>query len=472
MIFLEEIEFLKQNFSTHIREKPPSGEDPYWNKQVETMPRDEIERLQLGLLTIQIKRVYQKNMFFHEQFKRSNLTPEDIKSLKDLKRIPLMSKDDVRARMNPEDPTGGMLIVPFEKLRMFHTSTGTTGLRTFFAETTWDLEWTRELMCRILWTAGVRPEKLFANFFGAAEVWHGGARNIHRASYYMGAICVSGYSGAGPETELERNYQILRYLKPRVIFYPFAGLTFYKEFVERKGVDPKESVGNAETIITAGDVVTSAIVKDVKDYWGFKRVCSAYQMGDTWLSGVSCPETHPNEVTNYEDTHIVECVDPETGEEVAEGERGVLVVTTLVSEAMPYLRWNMEDYVSLMREKCVCGRTHCRTYWYGRVAFALNVRGKIIFPSIIEEELYRLPEIGSKAIKTQFVKTSPTTQDKLIVRIPPIKEKVIGIEDLKSRVKETLEKKLNIPIEIEVMSEDEVEKMSMVHKLIRVVKRY
>ncbi|MEM2985182.1 MAG: hypothetical protein QXL24_08165, partial [Candidatus Jordarchaeaceae archaeon] len=162
-----------------------------------------------------------------------------------------------------------------------------------------------------------------------------------------------------------------------------------------------------------------------------------------------------------------------TGEQVAPGERGILVITPLVMEAIPHLRWNNEDYVSLIRDECECGRTHTRLHWYGREAFAVDVRGRKVFPSEVETELFEYPEIGVNAIASQFVKTAEGSQDKLIIRVTYFPDKTKDPQKLKESAEKKIKQKLGLDVEIEFMSQDEMKAaLTAPHKTSRLVKRY
>ena len=171
-----------------------------------------------------------------------------------------------------------------------------------------------------------------------------------------------------------------------------------------------------------------------------------------------------------EDLFAIEVVDVETGEPVAMGEPGFLIVTPTWQEGTCHLRWNTEDIVHMSDEPCECGRTHARIWFHGRQAYIVNVRGQDILPHMIEDELLQVPEIEMRGFVSQLIKTSPKTQDELIVRTAYYEDKVKDITELKNRVEGRLKARFSVPVEVEFMEPQEV--ALVLHKVQRIVEKY
>ena len=465
---------IKALVTGHIKGSPHLSGHKYYNEPVERMPRERIEELQWKLVKLQIRRAYELTPFYHRRLKEAGIKPEDIKTMEDFQKIPTVVKDDVREEMKKTgDPFGGCLAVPFlpSKILNIYSSTGTTGLRTFNVHTEWDRDWCLEAICRIsvMELPDALPGSVFVDF---GFHWHGGITGTEMGVSRLGMM-VAPMEALGPGFELERCWQVLQFLKPISIHWPLATLWIFGDWVQSVGKDPKETMKHVKLLSTSGDVLTNAAAEFVKDYWGFEKVHSGFQMADTWITGCNCPAQPPNITHIWDDFHYVEAVDPETGEPVAPGERGLLVITPLVMEAIPHLRWNNEDYVSLIREECDCGRTHTRLRWYGREAFAVNVKGRKVFPSEVEDDLFTFPEIGVNAIASQFVKTAEESQEKLIIRVAYFPDKVKDLDKLKAEAEGRIREKLGLDVEIEFLAEDELKSaLTAPHKFARLTKRY
>lgn len=470
----ELIEEIKALVSGHIKGSSHLSGEKYYNEPVERMSRVKIKELQWKLLKLQIKRAYELTPFYHRRLKEAGVKPEDIRTLKDLQKIPPVLKDDIREEMQKTgDAFGGCLAVPFKpsKILNVYSSTGTTGLRTFNVHTAWDRDWCLEQICRlgVMEIHDAPPGSVFIDF---GFHWHGGITGVELGVSRLGLI-VAPMEALGPGFELERCWQSLQFLKPISIHWPLVTLWIFGDWLQSVGKDAKESMKHVKLLSTSGDVLTAAAAEFVKDYWGFEKVHSGFQMADTWITGCNCSEQPPNITHICDDFHYVEAVDPETGEQVASGERGILVITPLVMEAIPHLRWNNEDYVSLIREECDCGRTHTRLHWYGREAFAVDVKGRKVFPSEVETELFEFSEIGVNAIASQFVKTAEGSQDKLIIRVAYIPDKTKDPEKLKEDAEKKIRRKLGLDVEIEFLAEDELKSaLTAPHKFARLVKKF
>ena len=450
-----------------IIEAPPPVEEMYWNKAIETMPREELLAFQWQLLKEQVKYVYENSRFYRKKMKAAGIAPDDITSIEDFKRrIPIVVKEDIRADIEESgDIFGGTVCVPLEKLMYFAPSTGTSGQPTQTAITREDLDFVSESIARQFWSFGLRPGD-FCSAFDVAN--HPGAPTMFSGFAKVGLPYIRlGLGTVFQEMELERWTQAMQKLPIKSAWVPFSMLWTFREYIEGKGLSPKDTLGKTKCIFTSGDLVTPTMRKVLEDYWGTK-LHEVQVSADIMFGFYTCEFCNGLHVP--EDLFVIEVVDVETGEPVAMGEPGFLIVTPTWQEGTCHLRWNTEDIVHMSDEPCECGRTHARIWFHGRQAYIVNVRGQDILPHMIEDELLQVPEIEMRGFVSQLVKTSPKTQDELIVRTAYYEDKVKDITELKNRVEGRLKARFSVPVEVEFMEPQEV--ALVLHKVQRIVERY
>ena len=448
-----------------VRKGPPPREEKYWNRAMETMPRKELLEFQWQLLREQIRYIYEGSRFYRRKFEEAKITPEDIKSMEDFRnKVPITTKDEIRADIRETGAIfGGTLCVPLEEVAYFGSSTGTSGEATQTALTKNDIQMVVETIARQLWAFGIRPGD-FSSFWDG--VFHPGFPAMHAAWKTMGVPYVPLALGSMlQERELDRWTQAMQRLPIKFGYVPYSMIWIYRDYIEKKGLTPKETLGKMQCVATSGDLITPTMRNLLESYWG--TVLHELQVGaDVLLAFHTCEFRDGLHVP--EDFFVLEVVDPKTHEPVPMGKPGFLVITPTWTEATCHLRWNLEDIVHMSDEPCKCGRSSARIWFHGRLAYAVNVQGRDIFPHMVADELLQIPEIGMKGFVSELVKTSPQTQDKLIVRTPYYEDKVKDLAEFKNEVEEHLGVKFNLPVEIEFMEPKQV----VTHKIERVVKRY
>ena len=450
-----------------VMEVPPPVEQKYWNKTIETMPRERLLELQWQLLKQQIRYVYDKSRFYRKKMEAAGVTPDDIKSLQDFKKkVPITSKDDIRADIEESgDIFGGTVCTPLERLSYFGPSTGTSGQPTQSALTKEDIDFVNENISRQYWCFGLRPGDFCTCFDGVS---HPGFQLLFSGFAKVGLPYIRIALGSVfQEMEFDRWTQAMQKFPVKSCYLPFSMLWSYREYIEGKGLSPKDTLGKTKCITTSGDLVTPTMRKVLENYWGTK-LHELQISADIMFGFYTCEVCDGLHVP--EDLFAIEVVDPETGEPVPMGKPGFLVVTPTWQEGTCHLRWNTEDIVHMSDEPCKCGRTHARIWFHGRQAYVVNVRGQDILPHLVEDELLEVSEIEMKGFVSQLIKTSPKTQDKLIVRTAYYEDKVKDLAELKNRVEGRLKARFNVPVEVEFMSSQEV--ALVLHKVQRIAERY
>ncbi len=355
---------------------------PYRDPAVEIQPRPELERLQLERLQKTVARAA-RAPHYRRAFRATGLDPRAIGSLADASRLPFTVKDDLRDERNFP---WGFLTVPRSRLVRLHSSSGTTGRPTAIFHTRRDLDAWTDLVARSLWMIGVRPGDVFQNMMGYG-LFTGGL-GLHYGAERVGALTIP--AGAGNS---RRQIQLMRDFGTTVLhIIPSYALRIVDTFRE-VGVDPR-SLGLRLAVLGA-EPHSEAARRRIEELFGI-RAHNCYGLSEMNGPAVAfeCPEQDGLHL--WEDSYLAEVVDPGTGAPLPEGERGELVLTTLVREGMPILRYRTRDLTRITSAPCPCGRTHRRIERItGRTDDMLIVKGVNIYPVQVERVLMRFAEVGS-----------------------------------------------------------------------------
>ncbi len=341
----------------------------------ETLPRPELEALQLERLRALVERVATVH-FYRDHFRLHDITRRSIRSLDDIRRLPFTTKEDLR-RHQPL----GFLAVPRKDVARIHGSSGTTGRPTFVAYTAQDLKTWSGLCARFLVAGGLRPEHTVQIAFGYG-LFTGGF-GLHYGVERVGAAIIPAASG-----NTRRQLDIIHDLAPEVLVCtPSYALTI-ADGARDLGMDPRSLPLRFGHF--GGEPWTEDMRREIEEQLDILAF-NNYGLSEIIGPGVSGECAVRNGMHLQEDHFLVECIDPETLEPVPEGEPGELVITTLTREAVPMIRYRTRDIARIYREPCPCGRNTTRM---GRVAGRsddmLIIRGVNVFPSQIEEALLRV----------------------------------------------------------------------------------
>ena len=353
-----------------------------WSKE-ETLPREEIRKIQLERLQETVSRVYEKVEPYRKKMDEAGIKPEDIKSLDDLKRLPFVTKQDMRDNY-PFD----LFAVPKTDLVRIHASSGTTGKPTVVGYTQGDLDVWTECVSRIACMGGATKDDVAQICFGYGMFT--GALGLHYGLEKIGATIIPSSTGNSEK-------QIM-YMKDfgtsLVVATPSYALRL-AEVAREMGLDPVNDL-NVKTLLVGSELLTDAMREEMHKYWGADvKITSNYGMSELMGPGVSgeCLEVCGMHIN--EDFFIPEIIDPVTEEVLPEGEQGELVITCIKKEGIPLIRYRTRDITRLFYDKCKCGRTFCRMEnLSGRSDDMLKIRGVNVFPSQIEEVILGIEELG------------------------------------------------------------------------------
>jgi phenylacetate-CoA ligase len=353
-----------------------------WNEHYETLPREYLEGLQLRRLKQLVHNVYARVEFYRKSMDEAGVKPEDIKSLKDLQKLPFTYKQDMR-----DNYPFGLFAVPQEQVVRIHASSGTTGKPTVVGYTRRDIDTWSELMARTFSAAGVGQGDILQNAYGYG-LFTGGL-GAHYGAEKIGASVIP-ISGGNSKKQL---MLMKDFGSTAISCTPSYALNLY-EIMKEEGIDPKKDL-KIKAGIFGAEPWTQEMRQDIEDKWGIDAL-DIYGLSEIIGPGVGyeCVEAK-NGMHISEDHFIVETINPETGEVVPNGEEGELVFTTLTKEAIPLIRYRTRDVTSLIVEPCKCGRSFVRMNKVtGRSDDMLIIRGVNVFPSQVEAILVQREELS------------------------------------------------------------------------------
>ncbi len=373
-----------------------------WAKE-ETLSRQEMEKLQLERLIETVNRVYNKVPAYRKKMDAAGIKPEDIKSLGDLKKLPFVTKQDLR-----DNYPFGLFAVPKEELIRIHASSGTTGKPTVVGYTQGDMDIWTECVSRIACAGGAKPTDVAQICFGYGMFT--GALGLHYGLENIGATIVPSSTGNSEKQ--------LMYMKDfgtsLLVATPSYALRL-AEVAREMGIDPKTDL-NVKIGLVGSELLTDAMREEMHKYWGEDMlVTSNYGMSELMGPGVSGECEYLCGMHINEDFFIPEIINPETGEVLPEGEWGELVITCIKKEALPLIRYRTKDITRLIYEPCKCGRTTVRMEnLSGRSDDMLKIRGVNVFPSQIEEVVLSVDGLGPHY---EIIVERDGYADKLSVRV-------------------------------------------------------
>ena len=341
--------------------------------ELEKMPRAELEKLQIERLQEKVKDVYEKVPFYRRAFKEKEVTPDDIQTPADLKKLPFTIKLDFR-----DNYPYGLLAVPPEEIVRIHSSSGTTGKPIIAPYTQGDVDTWAEIMARTLATSGVTREDVLQNAYGYG-LFTGGL-GFHYGAELLGASVVPTSGG-----NTKRQILLIQDLGATVITCTPSYALILAETALDMGVDLRET--KLRLGVLGAEPWSEQMRQDIEERLGIIAI-NIYGLTEIIGPGVSVECPHKCGMHIAEDHFLVELIDPQTEEPVPYGQEGELVITTLTKEAQPVIRFRTRDIVSLNPEPCECGRTMTRmSRVTGRSDDMLIVRGVNVFPSQIESVL-------------------------------------------------------------------------------------
>ena len=373
-----------------------------WSKE-ETLSRQEIEEIQLKKLKETVEKVYNTVPYYRQKMIDKGLTPNDIKSLKDLSKLPFVTKQDMR-----DTYPFGLFATPKNNLLRIHASSGTTGKPTVVGYTKNDLKVWTECVSRIACMGGATAEDVAQICFGYGMFT--GALGLHYGLENIGATIIPSSTGNS-----EKQIMYMKDFGTTLLVATPSYALRLAEVAREIGVDPVKDL-NIRIGLLGSELLTDSMREEVHKVWGeHVLVTSNYGMSELMGPGVSGECEYLCGMHINEDHFIPEIIDPVTEEVLPAGEKGELVITCISKEALPLIRYRTKDITRLFYEPCKCGRTFCRMEnLSGRSDDMLKIRGVNVFPSQIEEVILSFNELGPHY---EIIVEREGYSDKLTIRV-------------------------------------------------------
>ena len=364
------------------------------------MTREQISALQLERLQATVRHCM-NSPFYKQRFEEIGLKPEDIKSLDDIRKIPFTTKADLR-----DTYPFGMASVPLRECTRLHSSSGTTGTPTVILHTQKDLEEWANQVARNLWMVGLRPDDVFQNSSGYGMFT--GGLGFQYGAERMGMLTIPAAAGNSL-----RQIKFMTDFGTTALHAVPSYVTRLYEVMQSAGVDPRKDT-KLKVLAIGAEPHSEEQRRRIEDMMGVKAY-NSFGMSEMCGPGVGFECQEQNGLHFWEDYYIVEIVDPETLEPVADGEIGELVLTSLCREAMPLLRYRTRDLTRVLGRSCPCGRNHVRIdRMRGRSDDMMVLRGVNIFPIQIEKTLMTFTELANNYLITL---TTDADNDNMTVEV-------------------------------------------------------
>lgn len=358
----------------------------YWQEKLETISHDELEKLQVERLRKTIEQA-SNSVFYKSVFDNYKLSSESIQSLEDLQKFPFTTKDDLRASY-PYD----MAAIPLQKCVRMHSSSGTTGNPTVVLHSQQDLDNWANQVARCMYMVGLRDTDVFQNTSGYGMFT--GGLGFQYGAERLGALTVPAAAGNS-----KRQIKFITDFGTTCLHIIPSYATRLAEVFLEMGLDPQNDT-KLHTICIGAEPHSEEQRTRIEKLLGVKAY-NCFGMSEMNGPGVAFECKEQNGLHIWEDYVIVEIIDPETLQPVADGETGELVLTTLQREAMPLIRYRTRDLTRFIPGNCPCGRTHRRIDRFkGRSDDMIILKGVNIFPIQIETILMQFKELGGNYLIT------------------------------------------------------------------------
>ncbi len=348
-------------------------EKRYYQPEIETMPHEQLRAMQSEKLVKQVKHVWEHCAPYRRKMEEMGVTPDDIKGIEDLHKLPFVTKSDLR-----DEYPYGMLSVPSSECVRIHSTSGTTGKRVIAYYTQHDVDLWEDCCARAITAAGGTKEDVVQVGYGYG-LFTGGA-GLHGGSHKVGSLTLPMSSG-----NTERQIQFMMDLKSTILCCTPSYAAYLGEALKEAGYKPEDN--SLKAGIFGAEPWTEEMRRDIEANLGIKAY-DIYGLTETSGPGVAFECEAQKGMHINEDHFLAEIIDPDTGEVLPEGSKGELVFTSLDKEAFPLLRYRTRDICVLDRTPCACGRTHVRMAKpMGRSDDMMIIRGVNVFPSQIETVL-------------------------------------------------------------------------------------
>jgi phenylacetate-CoA ligase len=416
-----------------------------WNEKMERASRDDMDAIQTERLIQTVKRIYHNIPAYRAKMQEKGLVPGDIKSIKDISKLPFTNKSDLR-----DNYPFGMFTVPMSEIVRVHASSGTTGKPTVVGYTRNDLQMWAEVVTRSLGMAGVHKNDIVQVAYGYG-LFTGGL-GLHYGTENLGATVIP-ISGGNTDKQI----LLMQDFGTTVIACTPSYALFLAETMKEMEISPDSL--QLRVGIFGAEPWSENMRKEIETKLKIKAI-DIYGLSEVIGPGVSCECEYQCGMHINEDHFIPEIIDPETLEPVASGEIGELVFSTVTKEGMPIIRYRTRDLTRLNYEKCACGRTLVRMEkCMGRTDDMLIIRGVNVFPSQIESVLLEMSETEPHYL---LIIEREETLDvvNLLVEVQEqfFSDEVRELEALRKKITDRIQSTLGISIRVKLVEPKTIER--------------
>ena len=401
------------------------------------MPYEQLRKLQSERLVKQVRHVYDNVPYYRQKMEEKGVTPDDIQSVDDLYKLPLLSKADLR-----DAYPYGLLAKPLSECVRIHSTSGTTGKRVVAFYTQHDVDLWEDCCARAIVAAGGTKEDVCHVAYGYG-LFTGGA-GLHGGSHKVGCLTLPMSSG-----NTDRQLQFMTDLGSTIICCTPSYAAYLAESIHERGLRDQIKL---KAGIFGAEAWSEDMLRDIENQLGIKAY-DIYGLTETSGPGVAFECSEQTGMHINEDHFIAEIIDPDTEEVLPEGSKGELVFTAITKEAFPLLRYRTRDICVLSREKCSCGRTHVKmSKPMGRSDDMLIIRGVNVFPSQIETVLLQQGYPANYQIIVDRVNNSDTFE--VMVEMAPEKfsDSLADIAAAEKALVEALKSMLGIAAKVKLVA--------------------
>lgn len=416
----------------------------YFQPEIETASREKILDIQNEKIVKQVRHVYDNVKYYRNLMDAQGVSPDDIKSVDDIKKLPFLSKEDLRIAY-----PYGLLGTDLKNCVRIHSTSGTTGKRVVAFYTQNDIDLWEECCARAIVAAGGSSDDICQVCYGYG-LFTGGS-GLHGGSHKVGCLTLPMSSG-----NTERQIQFMMDLGATILCCTPSYAAYLGESLAEAGYKPEDNKLRAG--IFGAEPWTEEMRRSIEKSLGIKAY-DIYGLTETSGPGVAFECEAQNGMHINEDHFYAEIIDPDTGEVLPDGEKGELVFTSLDKEAFPLLRYRTRDICVLSREKCSCGRTHVKmSKPMGRSDDMMIIRGVNVFPSQIEAVLLKEGYPPNYQIIVDRVNNSDTLD--IVVELPPeqFSDKVSDIQIKEKNLETAMRTMLGIGPKVHLVPPHSIER--------------
>jgi len=417
-----------------------------WKEQIECMDSTGLKALQSDHLKKLIPYIYHNCPVYREKLDAAGVAPGSIESIDDIKRLPFTTKEDMR-----DHYPYGLFSAPQYQINEIHVSSGTTGNPTLVGYTRDDLKLWGDVMARVLCCAGAEPGDTIQIAYGYG-LFTGGL-GFHYGALEMGLRIIPTSAG-----QTARQLKIMQDFQPRILGCTPSYALYMAEEAKEMGIDPTQ--GHWKIGVFGAEPWSESMRREIEAAWNMLAT-DVYGLSEIIGPGVAQECQHKDGLHVFSDVFYPEIIDPETDEEVPEGQDGELVITTLTKQGIPLIRYRTRDIVSARYDKCRCGRTSPRiSKIKGRTDDMIVVRGINVFPSQIEHVL-----VGIEGTQPQYQivvdrKAHHLDEVEVLVEVEQrfFSDEIRHLNELRERIRKEIQNVLSVGVKVTLVEPKTIER--------------